>query len=54
MLILELTHAYDWRQDWSDTTDAAKRQRYKRLQERMLPMLPQGWEVEIIPLTVGI
>lgn len=54
VLLLELTRAHDWRQDWFETTDAAKTQRYKRLQERMLNLLPRGWTVETVPLTVGI
>ena len=54
VLMLELTRAHDWRQDWFEITDAAKTLRYKRLQERMLNLLPQGWKVETVPLTVGI
>ena len=54
MLLLELTRAYNWRQDWYETKNAFKIQKYKRLQARMLTMLPRGWEVEVILLTVGI
>ena len=54
VLLLELTRAYDWRQDWYEATDAFKTQRYKQLQERMLGLLPRGWVVETIPLTIGI
>ena len=52
--MLELTRAHDWRQEWFEITDDAKTLRYKRMQERVLNLLPQGWEVETIPLTVGI
>ena len=54
VLLLELTRAQDWKLDWSTTTDAAKIQRYRRLQQRMQDLLPQGWVVETVPLTVGI
>ena len=54
VLILELTRAYDWRQDWYITTDQTKVQRYLLLQEQMQDLLPQGWRVETVPLTVGI
>jgi hypothetical protein len=54
VLLLELTRANDWRQDWSSTTDSTKIQRYARLRTRMQDLLPQGWVVETIPLNVGI
>ena len=54
VLLLELTPAYDWRQDWYEATDAFKTRRYKPLQERMLGLLPRGWVVETMPLTIGI
>lgn len=54
VLLLELTRANDWRQDWAETTDTYKIQRYARLQTRMQELLPRGWMVETVPLTVGI
>ena len=42
VLLLELTRAYDWRQDWYETTNAFKIQKYKRLQERMLTLYHGG------------
>jgi hypothetical protein len=54
VLILELTRASDWRQEWAHTTDSQKIQRYARLQSRMQGLLPQGWTVDTVPLTVGI
>ena len=54
VLLLELTRASDWRQDWANTTDSQKIQRYARLQSRMQGLLPHGWTVDTIPLTVGI
>jgi hypothetical protein len=54
VLLLELTRANDWRQDWASTTDAFKVHRYARLQTRMQTLLPQGWVVDTVPLTVGI
>ena len=46
VLLLELTRAHYWRQDWYEATDAFKSQRYKQLKERMLGLLPRGWVVE--------
>ena len=54
VLLLELTRAHDWKQDWAVTTDAFKTQRYERLQEQMQALLPAGWVVETVPLTIGI
>jgi hypothetical protein len=54
VLLLELTRANDWRQDWASTTDAFKVHWYARLQTRMQSLLPQGWVVDTVPLTVGI
>lgn len=54
VLILELTRASDWRQDWYVTTDNNKLARYRHLQERMQNLLPQGWTVSTLPLTLGI
>lgn len=54
VLLLELTRAQDWRPDWAITTDAFKTQRYARLQRQMQGLLPRGWMVETVPLTVGI
>ena len=54
VLMLELTRAHDWRQDWYETTTAFKIQKYKMPQERILNLLPLGWAVEVIPLTVRI
>ena len=54
MLLLELTRAHDWKQDWADTTDAFKTRRYRRLQEQMEALLPAGWVVQVVPLTIGI
>ena len=54
VLILELTRAHDWRQDWVSTTDTFKVQRYARLQTRMQALLPWGWVVETVPLTIGV
>jgi len=54
VLILELTRAHDLRQDWYVTTDNRKLARYKRLQERMQSLLPQGWMVITLPLTIGV
>jgi hypothetical protein len=54
VLLLELTRAHDFRLDWASTTDAFKVQRYARLQSRMQNLLPTGWTVETVPLTVGI
>ena len=45
VLLPELTRAHYWRQDWYETTNAFKIQKYERLQERMLTMLPRGWVV---------
>ena len=36
MTMMELTRAQDWRQDWYETTNAFKIQKYKRLQERIM------------------
>ena len=52
--VLLLERAHDWRQDWCEATGTFKTGRYKQLQERMQGLLPQGWAVEVIPLTVGI
>ena len=54
VLILELTRAHDWQEDWHSITDSNKTLRYARLQEMMMSLLPQGWTVEILPLTLGI
>ena len=54
VLILELTRAHDWQEEWYSITDSNKTLRYARLQEMMMRLLPQGWTVEIIPLTLGI
>jgi FixJ family two-component response regulator len=54
VLLLELTRAHDWRQDWASTTDTFKVQRYARLQTRMQALLPWGWVVETVPLTIGV
>ena len=54
VLILELTRAHDWQEDWHTITDRNKTLRYTRLQELMRASLPQGWIVEIITLTLGI
>ncbi|MFM7712276.1 MAG: hypothetical protein ACKO7A_05950, partial [Microcystis sp.] len=54
VLILELTRAHDLRQDWYITTDNYKLERYRRLQERMQSLLPQGWTVTTLPLTLGV
>ena len=54
VLLLELTRAHDWRQDWASTTDTFKLQRYALLRQRMQDLLPRGWVVETVPLTVGI
>ena len=54
VLLLELTRAYDWRCDWHISTDLRKIQRYQSLQERMTLLLPPGWTVEIVPVTIGI
>jgi hypothetical protein len=54
VLLLELTRAHDWRQDWASTTDTFKVRRYARLQRRMQDLLPRGWVVETVPLTIGI
>ena len=53
VLLLEPTRAHDQGQEWYEISDAFKTQRYKRLQERM-NLLPRGWAVEIVPLTVRI
>ena len=54
ILLLELTRAHDWKQNWAETTDAFKTQRYERLQVQMQGLLPGGWVVETVPLTIGI
>jgi len=54
VLILELTRAHDWQEDWHTITDRNKTLRYTRLQELIRASLPQGWIVEIITLTLGI
>ena len=54
MLLLELTCAHDWRQDWASTTDAFRVQRYPRLQTLMQALLRPRWVVETVPLTVGL
>ena len=54
VLLLELTRAHDWTQDWAVSTGALKTQRYERLQEQMQALLPVGWMVETVPLTIGI
>jgi hypothetical protein len=54
VLLLALTRAHDWRQDWASTTDTFKVQRYARLQRRMQDLLPRGWVVETEPLTIWI
>jgi hypothetical protein len=54
VLLLELIRAHDWRQDWASTTDTFKVQRYARLQRRMQDLLPRGWVIETVPLTIGI
>ena len=54
ILLLELTRAHDWNEGWSRATDESKRGRYARLRERMQDLLPTGWSVETVPLTVGI
>ena len=56
MLLLELTRAHDWKQDWANTTNVGKApgRRYARLQEQMENLLPAGWVVETVPLTIGI
>ena len=40
VLLLELTRAHNWGQDWYETTGTFKIQKYKRLQEQMLNLLP--------------
>ena len=56
VLLLELTRAHDWKQDWANTTNVGKApgRRYARLQEQMENLLPAGWVVETVPLTIGI
>ena len=54
VLLLELTRAYDGRQDWHLTTDNLKVQRYAQVQAQMQRLLPSGWTVETVPLTVGV
>ena len=54
VLLLELTRAHDWRQDWASVTDTFKVQRYAQLQTRMQALLPRGWMVETVPLTIGV
>ena len=53
VLLLELTRAHDWREDWASTTDTFKMQRYARLQQRMQDLLPRGWVVDTVPLTAS-
>ena len=40
VLLLELTRAHDWRQDWFTTTDELKKQRYRQLRVRMQEAMP--------------
>ena len=40
--------------DWVSTTDTFKVQRYARLQTLMQALLPWGWVVETVPLTIGV
>jgi len=54
VLLLELTRAHDWQSDWYMVTDRSKKQRYRGLQERMSRLLPQGWTVVTLPLTLGV
>ena len=54
ILLLELTCAHDWKQDWAHTTDSFKVRRYQHLQEQMQDLLPGGWAVETVPLSIGI
>ena len=54
ILMLDLTRAHDWHQEWSIATHESRIGRYTRLREEMQGLLPTGWRVETIPLTVGI
>ena len=53
ILLLELTRSHDWHQEWSRATDESKIGRYACLREKMQGLLPTGWRVETVPLTVG-
>jgi hypothetical protein len=52
--ILEFTRCNDYRQDWRETTEAYKSDRYQPLRDKMTEALPRGWSVEIVNFTLGI
>ena len=49
ILLLEITRAHDWHEEWSRATDESKRGRYARLRERMQGLLPTGWSWKQFP-----
>ena len=54
LLILEFTRASDKRENWSETTDAQKRERYTPLCSWLKRNLPSQWTVDILTLSLGV
>jgi hypothetical protein len=53
LFLMEFTRPNDKEIDFSQSTDRMKYERYLPLMEWMTRLLP-GWEVDILPFTVGI
>ncbi len=52
--VLEFTRANDYRQDWHETTEYYKTERYRPLRDKMAAGLPPPWSVETVCFTLGI